>query len=182
MKKGLLATSTELFKTAGYIYYFMNNQEEHAPVLIFTYGNPSRGDDALGPLMFDLLEKCRQEVGKLDNVDLLTDYQLQIEHAVDLEQRECALFIDASASCPAPYTFHRLRPQQDDSYTTHAMSPAAVLAVYQQINQQQPPPSYLLTIRGYEFGLGQTMTEQAVVNLQQSFEFVKKLLETDVED
>jgi hydrogenase maturation protease len=160
----------------------MNDQQEHAPVLIFTYGNPSRGDDALGPLMFDLLEKYRRETDRLDDIDILTDYQLQIEHAVDLEKRECAVFIDASASCPAPYAFHKLQPQQDDSYTTHAMSPAAVLAVYQQINQQQPPPSYMLTIRGYEFGLGQTMTEQAVVNLQQSFEFVKKLLETDVGD
>ena len=160
----------------------MNNLTGHAPLLVFAYGNPSRGDDALGPVMFDLLEKYRQETGRLDSVDLLTDYQLQIEHAVDLEQRECTLFIDASVSCPAPYKFLRLRPQQDDSYTTHAMSPAAVLAVYQQINQQQPPPTDMLTIRGYEFGLGQTMTEQAVVNLQQSFEFVKELLETDFRD
>jgi hydrogenase maturation protease len=158
----------------------MNDQEEHAPVLIFTYGNPSRGDDALGPIMFDLLEKYRQESGRRNNIDLLTDYQLQIEHAVDLEQRECVLFIDASVSCSAPYAFHKLQPQQDDSYTTHAMSPGAVLAVYWQINQQEPPPSYILTIRGYEFGLGQDITEQAKKNLDLSFKFVKELLETDV--
>ena len=160
----------------------MNDQEEHAPVLIFTYGNPSRGDDALGPAMFDLLEQYRQETDKRDGVALLTDYQLQIEHAVDLEQRECVLFIDASVSCSAPYTFHELQPQLDDSYTTHAMSPAAVMAVYRQINHKEPPPSYLLTIRGYEFALGQAMTEQAGNNLQQGFKFIKKLLETDVGD
>ena len=182
LKKGSLATSIELFKAAGYIYYFMNDQEEHAPVLIFTYGNPSRGDDALGPVMFDLLEKYRQETDRLNDIDILTDFQLQIEHAVDLEQRECAVFIDASASCLAPYAFHKLQPQQDDSYTTHAMSPAAVLAVYRQINQQQPPPSYILTIRGYKFGLGQAITEQAKKNLDQGFKFVKKLLEIDFED
>ena len=56
-----------------------------APVLILTYGNPSRGDDALGPEMFELLEQCKLETGLLDNVDLYTDFQLQIEHAVDLE-------------------------------------------------------------------------------------------------
>jgi len=54
----------------------MINQQEHAPRLIFTYGNPSRGDDALGPAMFDLLEKHKLETGKLVDVDLLTDFQI----------------------------------------------------------------------------------------------------------
>ena len=160
----------------------MNDQEGHAPVLIFTYGNPSRGDDALGPAMFDLLEQYRQETNRQKDLDLLTDYQLQIEHAVDIEQRECVLFIDASVSCTAPYAFHKLKPHQDDNYTTHAMSPAAVLAVYQQINQQEPPPSCLLTIRGYEFSLGQAMTREAEENLNISLKFIKRLLETNVEN
>ena len=151
-----------------------------APILIFAYGNPSRGDDALGPAMFELLEKNKQETSELDKVDLLTDYQLQIEHAIDLEQRKCVLFIDASVSASAPYEFHRLQAERDSSYTTHAMSPVAVLDVYQQINQHKPPPSYLLTIRGYEFGLGQVISEQANINLQQSYEFIKRLLATDI--
>ena len=157
-----------------------------APILIFAYGNPSRGDDALGPAMFELLEKNKQqnsELARFDwaRVELLTDYQLQIEHAVDLEQRECVLFIDASISASAPYEFYRLQAERDSSYTTHAMSPVAVLDVYQQINQRDPPPSYMLTIRGYEFGLGQVITEQANINLQQGYEFIKRLLVTDIE-
>lgn len=155
---------------------------EHSSVLVFTYGNPSRGDDALGPAMFELLEQYIQETSERDNVQLLTDYQLQIEHAVDLEQREGVLFIDASQSSESPYEFHELQPQRDNSYTTHAMSPAAVLAVYSQISHQQPPPSYMLTIRGYEFGLGRAITEQGRWNLQQSFDFVKKLLAANVEN
>ncbi|MFW2439763.1 MAG: hydrogenase maturation protease [Arenicellales bacterium] len=160
----------------------MNKLTGHAPLLVFAYGNPSRGDDAIGPAMYNLLGQYRQDTCRQDSLELLTDYQLQIEHAVDLEQRECALFIDASVSCPGPYIFHRLWPQQDDSYTTHAQSPAAVLAVYRKINQQEPPLSYMLSIRGYEFGLGQTMTGQAEKNLAISFEFVKELLETDFRD
>jgi hydrogenase maturation protease len=152
-----------------------------APTLIFTYGNPSRGDDGLGPAMFELLEVSKQTSHDLDKVDLLTDYQLQIEHSVDLEHRECVLFIDASVSAEAPYDFHQLQPERDSSYTTHAMSPVAVLDVYQQINQRKPPPSYMLTIRGYEFGLGQALTEQAELNLQQGYDFIKQLLATDFE-
>jgi hydrogenase maturation protease len=150
-----------------------------APILIFTYGNPSRGDDGLGPAMFELLEKNKQACNDLDKVDLLTDYQLQIEHALDLAHRECVVFIDASVSAQAPYEFHQLQPERDDSYTTHAMSPVSVLDVYQQINQCKPPPSYMLMIRGYEFGLGQTLTGQARLNLQQGYDFIKQLLVTD---
>lgn len=150
-----------------------------APLLIFAYGNPSRGDDALGPSMFEKLEKDKQQNSELEQIDLLTDYQLQIEHAVDLEQRECVLFIDASVSSTAPYAFYPLQAERDNSYTTHAMSPVAVLDVYQQINQSKPPPAYMLTIRGYQFGLGQALTEQAKINLQQAYTFLNSLLATD---
>jgi hydrogenase maturation protease len=152
-----------------------------APTLIFTYGNPSRGDDGLGTAMFELLEHDKQCSHELDKVDLLTDYQLQIEHSLDLEHRECVLFIDASISAEAPYEFHQLQPERDISYTTHAMSPVSVLDVYQQINQRKPPPSYVLTIRGYEFGLGQALSEQAELNLQQGYDFIRQLLTTDFE-
>ena len=159
----------------------MNDKHTTAPILVFTYGNPSRGDDALGPAMFDLLEEYKEKFGELNNVDLLTDYQLQIEHAVDLEHRDCILFIDASLTASPPYDFQELQAKQDDSYTTHALNPAAVLSVYQQINKQSPPPCFMLTIRGYEFDLGEGMSEQASLNLQQSFEFVKNLLKTDID-
>jgi len=152
----------------------MSYPESHAPVLIFTYGNPSRGDDALGPAMYDLLEKCKLETNRLENVDLLTDYQLQIEHAADLEHRQMVIFVDASVSAPEPYGFHELQAERDESYTTHALNPAAVLEVYRQICQCDPPLTFMLAIRGYEFELGQDISEPARVNLQQAFEFIKQ--------
>ncbi|MEN8803158.1 MAG: hydrogenase maturation protease, partial [Thiogranum sp.] len=99
------------------------------PILIFAYGNPSRGDDALGPAMYELLEE-QQKAGLLADVELLTDFQLQIEHATDLQHRKRVIFIDASMTASPPYAFDPVLPEQDISYTTHAMSPAAVLAVY----------------------------------------------------
>lgn len=154
---------------------------DRAPFLIFTYGNQSRGDDGLGPAMFDLLDRDKHDSDELDTVALLTDYQLQIEHAIDLQHRECVLFVDAGITGDAPYQFHRLHAERDSSYSTHAMSPAAVLDVYQQIYQHGPPPCYILTIRGYEFGLGQALSEQAKINLQQGYEFIRQLLVTDVD-
>ena len=148
----------------------MNSQV--APILIFTYGNPSRGDDALGPAMYDLLVKHQQETSDLDRVELLTDFQLQIEHAVDLHKRESVLFIDAGVSCAEPFECRKLRVERDESFTTHAMSPSTVLAVYKQINHCEPPPASLLTIRAYEFGLGQEMSEQARANLRKAYDFI----------
>ncbi|MGB5489050.1 MAG: hydrogenase maturation protease [Lysobacterales bacterium] len=150
----------------------MNGRQAPAPVLILTYGNPSRGDDALGPAMFDRLEKHKRETSDLDDVDLLTDFQLQIEHAVDLENRQCVLFIDAGMSCAEPFELQLLQAERDDSFTTHAMSPAAVLSVFEQVNQQPAPPAYLLTIRAYEFGLGVPMSTAALENLQLSYQYV----------
>jgi hydrogenase maturation protease len=150
----------------------VSSKDTHADTLIFTYGNPSRGDDALGPAMFDLLQLHKRETNRLDDIDLLTDFQLQIEHALDLKDRQLVVFVDAGISCSEPFEVRKLGAERDDSFTTHAMSPAAVLAVYQQINQQKPPPAYLLTIRAYEFGLGLPMTEKARVNLQKAYSYI----------
>ena len=150
----------------------MTGQEKSAPILVLTWGNPSRGDDALGPALFDMLEKHKRQTTELDDVELLTDFQLQIEHAVDLEQRERVVFVDASVSCKAPFEMQSLKAERDDSFTTHAMSPSSVLAVYKQVNHREPPPAELLTIRAYEFGLGKEMSHKARANLQQAFEHI----------
>ena len=145
-----------------------------SPVLIFGYGNPSRGDDALGPELLRLL----QEGYEADLCDIVTDFQLQIEHAMDLEGRELALFVDASVAASPPYEFSRLQPARDESFTSHALSPAAVLSVLGQISTAPPPAVFLLTIPGYDFELGRPITEQAAAHLAQACLFVKKLLST----
>ena len=132
------------------------------PILIFGYGNLSRGDDALGPLLLEHIETTAD----LNEIELLTDFQLQIEHALDLENRQLVLFIDASVSSETAYSFIQLQAAKDKSYTTHAMSPAAVLQVYQSIKKQPPPPCFLLSIQGLSFELGEGISPQAQQNLQ----------------
>jgi hydrogenase maturation protease len=143
------------------------------PVLIFGYGNLSRGDDALGPL---LLERIKDKVDT-DSIEILTDFQLQIEHALDLENRKLVLFIDASVSCKTAFDFFEIQANKDKSYTTHAMSPAAILQVYQSIKNQPSPPCFLLSIQGGSFELGEQLTLQAEDNLQHAVQFAEHLLE-----
>jgi len=117
-----------------------------------------------------------------DNVELLTDFQLQIEHSMDLDQRKAVLFIDASMSSTTPFHFYQLQAERDNSFTSHAMSPGSLLDAYQQVNKQQAPPSFMLEIRGYEFGLGQPMCEQAALNLEQADSFIRNLIDTEITD
>jgi len=142
------------------------------PVLLFGYGNLSRGDDALGPMLLEYVESH----GGLDAIEILSDFQLQIEHALDLENRRLVLFVDASVACANAFDFTMLEPIRDKSYTTHAMSPAAVLDVYQSVKKQTPPPCFLLSIKAEKFELGDGLSANAETNLAKACSFVESLL------
>ncbi len=142
------------------------------PILLFGYGNLSRGDDALGPLWLQHVERHFE----LEEIEILSDFQLQIEHALDLENRALVLFVDASVSCNGAFDFTVLKPTRDKSYTTHAMSPAAVLDVYQSIKNQAPPPCFLLSIKGEEFELGAGLSVNAQQHLARACQFSGQLL------
>ena len=142
------------------------------PVLVFGYGNLRRGDDALGVLVVEHIE-ARFD---LTNIDLLTDFQLQIEHALDLEDRELVIFVDASVKGDTAFEFTQLQPVRDLSHTTHAMSPAAILDVYQNTKKQTPPPCFLLAIGADSFELGDGLSANASRNLSKASEFIETLL------
>ncbi|RQW76743.1 MAG: hydrogenase maturation protease [Methylococcus sp.] len=148
-----------------------------AGILVFGYGNPSRGDDALGPLLIERLESLlgKPDMPPEDGVECLTDFQLQIEHALDLRGRRRVLFVDAHVDCEPPWRLTRLRPERDASYSTHAISPSSVLRVYQDYFDQQPPPSFLLGIRGERFELGEPLSPAASRHLDEALTLVLAL-------
>jgi len=131
-------------------------------VLVFGWGNASRGDDALGPLC---VQGLRQACGDLPGVEFLDDYQLQVEHALDLVGRERILFIDASLSAPAPFEVVPVTAAARPQIGTHALSPAALLQVYRAVQGEHAPPSTLLAIRGQAFELGAAPSPAALRHL-----------------
>lgn len=142
------------------------------PILVFGYGNPSRGDDAVGPLLLEHLERQLD----LTHIELLSDFQLQIEHALDLLDRKRVLFVDASVACHSAFELAELAPLKDNSYSTHAMSPAALLHVYRTVSPQPPPPAFLLSIQASDFELGAALSPQTADNLKQASRFAGQLL------
>lgn len=141
-----------------------------APILIFAVGNESRGDDALAPLLLRQLESDSPV-----QAEMIEEYQLQIEHVTDLSGRSTVLFVDADVSCDAPFRFSEITALHDNSYTSHAMTPAALLYAYRQVFGIDAPDSFLLRIRGYDFELGDPLSLKATANLEAARELVAGL-------
>ena len=146
-----------------------------APVVVFAVGNPSRGDDAIGPALFERLLVWLDRAELADGFELIEDFQLQIEHALDLRGRALALFIDAGEGTPAPFSFQRVLPSSGIAHTSHELPPEAVLQVYRQTEGDEPPPSFVLCIRGEGFELGEPLSDAAQQRVEQAFTLLQDL-------
>jgi hydrogenase maturation protease len=144
-----------------------------APLLVLGTGNPSRGDDALGPLFVSRAEEALAALVRAGRLEFLTDYQLQIEHALDLVGRECVVFVDASVRAAPPFVYTRVRAERDRSFTSHALSPAVVLEAFRGV-LGDPPPAWVLAIRGERFELGEDLSLSAAGNLDAALAFFVK--------
>ena len=134
-------------------------------------GNPSRGDDALGHLFFDRLGKMSGEF------DVFCDYQLQIEHVFDMNDRECVILVDAAVGIAGQFEMREIFPKRDASHSTHALSPEALLDVYEKVMKRTAPKAYLLSVKGESFGLGEPLSANAQQNLDAAWVFLQDFME-----
>jgi len=144
-----------------------------ASILLIGYGNPGRHDDGLGPALAKRLEQAA-----LAGVDIDIDYQLNIEHAYDLAAYDVVVFADAARSDGAgeqpqsPFYFHPLDPGNPISFSTHSVSPQAVMRLACDLFQAKTQ-AYVLGITGYEFEeIGEGLTQKAAHNLDQAEAFI----------
>lgn len=147
-----------------------------APLVIFAVGNPSRGDDAIGPVICGRLAEILENRGWTAEVELIEDFQLNIEHALDLCGRTLALFIDAGDHTPAPFAFSRLTPSTAIGHSTHALPPENVLGVYLQTEGSEPPPAFVLSVRGESFALGDDLSLAARSHVEAALVYLAELL------
>jgi hydrogenase maturation protease len=147
----------------------MAESQAIARVLVFGYGNPSRGDDALGPAVIAALEDLRAD-GRLTGVDLLTDFQLQIEHVLDLRDRDRVIFVDADLSPEtggrrAPWSLLPIEPAPDPGWTSHHLDPSQLAGLLSRLCTSAYPVLQLLAIRGQSAELGADLSAYAKANL-----------------
>ena len=129
--------------------------------LVIAVGNPSRGDDAVGPLLADRLtswlsNEARTPDGSAPHdVAVICDQQLMVEHAYDLRGRDRVLFIDAAARQGEPVQWQRVEASAcGPAISSHQCTPAQLLHLCAHTLQIPPPQASLLSLRGEGFELG----------------------------
>lgn len=148
----------------------------HVPerILIYAYGNPGRQDDGLGNRCLEELEKWARD-NHILNIEFESNYQLNIEDALHISDKDVVIFIDASEENIEDINFSVVEPSEGKSeFTTHAASPSLVLALCIQLYNKYPK-TFLLQIRGYKWDFKEGLSEKAEKNLEKALEFLKGL-------
>jgi len=140
-----------------------------ATLLFYSYGNPCRGDDGLGPALTAALES-----EGIPGLTCKSDYQLSIEDSVTLSEYDVTVFVDADMQGPAPFRFSRVQPCRELSFSSHRASPGQVLALAQEMFGAKTR-AYILGIRGYFFGeMSESLSDAARDNLDCALAFAKR--------
>ncbi len=139
---------------------------------IFAWGNPSRGDDAAGPW---LAQRLRSRCS--DEITLVEDFQLQVEHLLDCRGASLLLFVDARCDEPGEFRFEEVIAQRSLAHTSHALTPGELLGYYSRtFVGEAPAPAFQLTVPGQHFDLGEPMSETTLLCCQRALEFLCSII------
>lgn len=141
-------------------------------ILIFGYGNPGRQDDGLGVAIAERIEGWARQVSKT-NIEVDSNYQLNIEDASNISEYDIIYFIDASKEDIDSFIIEEVSPSAKEEFTTHSASPGYILDLCHKIYRKYPQV-YLLHVKGYEWEFMEEMTEKAKNNLEKASQFLKK--------
>lgn len=138
---------------------------------MFAWGNPSRGDDAVGHWF---AERFNSRSGT--DFVVIEDFQLQVEHLLDCSEGDLLLFVDARCSDGQGVEFTEIRPSPVLGHTSHALAPEELLGQYPKVFANPPPPAFLLSVAGRQFELGQPMTDETRQSCEVGAAIVERLL------
>jgi hydrogenase maturation protease len=140
-------------------------------VLVLGYGNPGRRDDGLGPAFASAVAAW-----ELTGVTVDHDYQLAVEDAARVAEHDAVLFADAEAAGAGPFSLRELEPGERAGFSTHSVSPGAVLALARDLFGAKTR-AFLLGIRGYDFeGYGEGLSAEAAANLERALVHLRPTL------
>ena len=143
---------------------------ERMRLVVFGWGNDSRGDDGLGPALLR-----RVEARGLEGVTTVEDYQLQIEHALDLDGADLALFVDAARAGRRRSLSAKSRraPKRPTRRTRWRPRPCSTFIDRCAARRRRRSCS---RVRGESFGLGEGFSPEGVKRLEAAWRFLAELL------
>lgn len=136
-------------------------------LVVLAWGNTSRGDDAAGPMVAEKLRSLA-----LPEIEVIEDLQLHIEHVMDLHSDVPALFVDASVAIDSGFSVEKINPVADNSYSTHTVSPHALLHLFEKTHKQPAPEAWLLHICGNSFELGEDVSAATAEYVEEAWQFL----------
>lgn len=144
-------------------------------ILVYGYGNPGRQDDGLGNEFVNRLENWIQ-THQLSGIEVDSNYQLNIEDAAVIADKDIVIFVDASVESIEDFALTRVLPADSHiEFTMHACSSSFVLDLCNKIYGKNPE-TFLLHIKGYEWGFVEQLSSKAISNLEKALDFCKNLL------
>jgi hydrogenase maturation protease len=139
-------------------------------IFVLGYGNPGRQDDGLGPMAAE-----RVAALGLECVTVEIAYQLNIEDAFGISGHDVVVFVDASVEAQEPFSFERLAPADEVTFTSHSVSPGSIMKLC--VDHFGPAPeAYVMGIQGYSFEFEEGLTEKAQKNLDEALAFLSDFL------
>ena len=144
-------------------------------ILVFGYGNPGRQDDVLGVRLAEAINEWAA-VNHYDFIETDTNYQLNIEDASAINDKDLVIYADASREKMNDYLFTKVLPDPKVNFTMHHVHPAYIQYLSNEL-YQKTPESFLLHIKGYKWKFLGNLTKKAESNLNKAFDFLKSFLE-----
>jgi hydrogenase maturation protease len=146
-------------------------------LIVFAWGNASRGDDGIGPLLASRLRATAKP-----ELRVIEDHQLNIEHVMDFHGMTPLLFIDASVGIEEDVRLERITASQEGNFSTHAISPQALLNVYRESMGYELPEAFILHVAGTSFRLGDALSSTATAAADKAWEFLQDVLSLSATD
>lgn len=143
-------------------------------ILIYGYGNPGRQDDGLGNAFVEQMEQWVKDQG-LDGFFFDSNYQLNIEDAAEVADKDLVIFADASTEEIENYMLTPVNASTKVAFTTHAASPGYIVDLCKQL-YNRTPATYLMHIKGYEWAFREGICDKALANMEMALEHIKPLL------
>lgn len=143
-------------------------------ILIYGYGNPGRQDDGLGNAFVERMESWVGANG-LEGISFDSNYQLNIEDAAEVSDKDLVIFADASTEPIESFILTPVTASTKVAFTTHAATPGYIVDLCKQL-YNRAPATYLMHIKGYEWAFREGLSEKALRNLEGALEHMQALL------
>jgi hydrogenase maturation protease len=139
-------------------------------MIICGFGNPGREDDGAGVAVAQRIEEQLPA-----GTTVQYDYQLNVEDALAVVDKDAVLFIDASVGEFEGTRLSEVTPETVINYSTHAMTPGGILRACEELYGRRPP-AWLLEIKGHSWELREGLSARTAKNCDAALRITAKIV------